>query len=177
MGFLDKATAAAKQAATDAKKAAADFQAANPNLLSGNLGGGSGGSAQADRLLRDLGVLTYLNAQGRPGSADEHQRIMGELQRLESGGGLNLTLTSAYAAPGAPPPPPGAVRSAHEAAQAPPPPPAPMGSTPPPPPPAAVPPAAVPPAALPPAVAPSTSSEDLGGGQGTGAPPPPPSWS
>ncbi len=117
MGFLDKATAAAKQAAADAKKAATDFQAANPNLMSGNLGGGPSGGAQADRLLRDLGALTYLNAQGRPGSAEEYQRIMGELQGLESAGGLNLTLISAYAAPGAPPPPPGAVRSAYEASQ------------------------------------------------------------
>lgn len=163
MGFLDKATAAAKQAAADAKKAANDFQANNPNLMSGNLGGGPGGGSAADRLLRDLGVLAYLTAQGRPGSAEDHQRIMGELQGLESAGALNLALTSAYAAPGAPPPPPGAVRSAYEASQAPPPPagPAgPAGNVPPPPAPAGEPP-----------------REDLGGAQGTGAPPPPPSWS
>lgn len=175
MGFLDKATAAAKQAAADAKKAANDFQAANPNLMSGTLGTGAGGGSQADRLLRDLGALAYLSAQGRPGSAEEQQRIMGELQAVESAGGLNLTLTSAYAAPGAPPPPPGAARSAYEASS---------GSTTPPPPP---PPGAAPsaPAAAPsaPSAAPSTpppappAREDLGGGQGTGAPPPPPSWS
>ena len=166
MGFLDKATAAAKQAATDAKKAAADFQASNPNLMSGNLGGGPGGGAPADRLLRDLGVLTYLNAQGRPGSAEDYQRIMGELQGLDSSGGLNLTLTSAYAAPGAPPPPPGAVRSAYEASQAAPatgaaapPPPAPMSSVP------------------PPRPVEEAPDEELGGARGTGTPPPPPSWS
>lgn len=148
MGFLDKATAAAKQAATDAKKAAADFQTANPNLMSGNLGGGPGGSAPADRLLRDLGVLTYLNAQGRPGSAEEYQRIMGELQGLESRGGLNLTLTSAHAAPGTPPPPPAPVAPAQ-------------------------------PVAAPEPLAPSEQVRDdgLGGARGSGAPPPPPSWS
>lgn len=148
MGFLDKATAAAKQAATDAKKAAADFQTANPNLMSGNLGGGPGSSAPADRLLRDLGVLTYLNAQGRPGSAEEYQRIMGELQGLESSGGLNLTLTSAHAAPGTPPPPPAPVAPAE-------------------------------PVAAPEPLAPSEQvrNEGLGGAQGSGAPPPPPSWS
>ncbi|WP_353951425.1 hypothetical protein V6K52_17595 [Knoellia sp. S7-12] len=168
MGFLDKATAAAKQAATDAKKAAADFQTANPNLMSGNLGGGSSGSAPADRLLRDLGALTYLNAQGRPGSAEEYQRIMGELQGLESSGGLNLTLTSAYAAPGTPPPPPGAVRSAYEASQ---------GSGAGAPPPAPVAPAE--PVAAPEPLAPSepVRKEGVDGAQGTGAPPPPPSWS
>lgn len=157
MGFLDKATAAAKQAATDAKKAAADFQTANPNLMSGTLGGGAGGSAPADRLLRDLGVLTYLNAQGRPGSAEEYQRILGELQGLESTGRLDLALTSAYGPGGAPPPPPGAVRTAHEASQAP----GASDFSPPPPPPSG----------------PPTSSEPPSG-QGTPPPPPPPpSWS
>ena len=170
MGFLDKATAAARQAATDAKKAAADFQTANPNLMSGNLGGGPGGSAPADRLLRDLGVLTYLDAQGRPGSAEEYQRIMGELQGLESSGGLNLTLTSAHAAPGTPPPPPGAVRGAYEASQG-------SGAGAAAPPPAPVAPAE--PVAAPEPLAPSEQvrNEGLGGAQGSGAPPPPPSWS
>lgn len=169
MGFLDKAAAAAKQAAADAKKAANDFQAANPNLMSGTLGTGGGAG---DRLLRDLGVLAYLDAQGRPGSEQDKQRILGELSTLEPSGGLNLTLSPPQPAPGTPPPPPGAVRNAYEASQ----------SAPPPPPPAASPLPAPDPLAAPTPVeqggpAGQSGQEGLGGGQGTGAPPPPPSWS
>ncbi|KGN37978.1 hypothetical protein [Knoellia subterranea] len=153
MGFLDKA-----------KQAATDFAAANPDLIGGL--SGSPASGQSDRLLRDLGALTYLNAQGRPGPDAEYQRIMGELRTLEASGRLNLTLTSAHTAPGAPPPPPGAVRREYEAGQA------------------ATPPAPTPPAApqAQPQAAPQAAPDPSGptgvdGGAGTGAPPPPPSWS
>lgn len=176
MGFLDKA----KQAATELQQKA-DVAMANSGLMGGTPGaggpgaGGPGaGGSEGERLLRDLGVLAYLEAQGRPGQADEHQRVMGRLRDLEAGGGLNLALSSAPGAPGTPgapgasgppppPPPPGAVRSAQESGQAPPPP---QPSTPPPP--------ASPP---PPPGAADRPGEGLGGGQGTGAPPPPPSWS
>ncbi|MFZ1374892.1 MAG: hypothetical protein WAS01_13940, partial [Nostocoides sp.] len=114
MGFLDKA----KAAAMDLQQKA-DTAMSNSGLMGGNAmgspgGGGSGSSsAAADRLLRNLGVLTYLNASGRPGATEDYHRIMDELRGLEASGGLNLTLTPAapagYGGPGAPPPPPGAV--------------------------------------------------------------------
>ena len=96
MGFLDKA----KAAAMDLQQKA-DTAMSNSGLMGGNAmgspgGGGSGSSsAAADRLLRNLGVLTYLNASGRPGATEDYHRIMDELRGLEASGGLNLTLTPA----------------------------------------------------------------------------------
>lgn len=190
MGFLDKA----KAAATELQQKA-DTAMANSGLMGSTPGGMSGGPA--DRLLRDLGVLTYLNAQGRPGAAEDYHRVMEQLQAFDRQGALQLTLSPAapagYGGPGAPPPPPGAAAAAHAAAQSTTAPPAtaPGAATPPTPP---APPEAVDaprppaPAAAPPAdnedlgsrpAQPETSVEDieLGGGGGTAPPPPPPSWS
>jgi len=115
MGFLDKA----KQAAMDLQQKA-DTALGNAGMMGGSPLGGPAGAASggADRLLHDLGVLTYLNATGRPGSAEDYNRIMGALQQLHQQGQLNLSLTPATGAPGGPPPPPGAVRAHHEATQA-----------------------------------------------------------
>jgi hypothetical protein len=165
MGFLDKA----KAAAMDLQQKA-DSAMSNAGMMGGSPmgapGGGGGPGGPADRLLRDLGVLTYLNAAGRPGSSADYQRIMEQLRSLEGSGQLNLQLSPAaapgFGAPGAPPPPPGAVRAAHEAAAAPPAPPAPS-----------VEPA---PAAAPAVAAAPVVEESAGGGGGSAPPPPPPSW-
>lgn len=183
MGFLDKA----KQAAMDLQQKA-DTALGNAGMMGGSpLGGPAGApSGGADRLLRDLGVLTYLNATGRPGSAEDYNRIMGALQQLHQQGQLNLTLTPATGAPGGPPPPPGAVRAQYEATQA--------GqgaqASPPPPGGASAPPASGPPADsstpqaevsqgesgdAPTATPPTPGPEHQSGG-GTAPPPPPPSW-
>lgn len=128
MGFLDKAKAAAMdlQQKADAAMANSGMMGGSP-MGGGPMGGGGMPGGPADRLLRDLGVLTYLNAMGRPGSAEDYQRVMEQLRSLESSGGLNLSLSPAappgYGAPGAPPPPPGAVAAAAAAASAAPPPP------------------------------------------------------
>ena len=114
MGFLDKAKAAAMDL-----QAKADTALGNSGLMGGSPMGAPGGSGgQGDRLLRDLGVLTYLNAVGTPGSADDYNRIMALLQQLAQQGQLNLSLTPAMGAPGGPPPPPGAVKASYAAGQA-----------------------------------------------------------
>ena len=174
MGFLDKAKAAAMDL-----QAKADTALANSGMMGGSpggpMGGGPRGHAEADRLLRDLGVLTYLNAGGRPGSADDYQRILGSLQQLEARGQLgSLTVGAPLPAPGMPPPPPGAVA----ASAAPPPPP--VSASVPPPVSASVPP---PPGAADAALTPDTGIVDVAeevveidGGGGDAPPPPPPSW-
>ncbi|MFQ6170794.1 hypothetical protein ACK8HX_04245 [Oryzobacter sp. R7] len=146
MSFFERA----KAAATDlAAKADVAMQNAGINTPTG--GGG-------DRALRDLGVLAYLEATGRPGSGADRERLVAELRELESSGRLGpLTLTPTHA-PGAPPPPPGAAAAGAGVPAAPPPPPA--GSAPP------HPPAAAPP----PAPEPETTPP------GSTPPPPPPSW-
>lgn len=162
MGFLDKA----KAAAMDLQQKA-DSAMSNAGMMGGSPmgapGGGGGPGGPADRLLRDLGVLTYLNAAGRPGSSADYQRIMEQLRSLEGSGQLNLQLAPAapagYGAPGAPPPPPGAVRAAHDASAAPPAPPAPAAEA----------------APAAPAAA-AEVQESAGGGGGSAPPPPPPSW-
>jgi len=159
MSFFERA----KAAATDlASKADVAMQQAGINTP-----GGGGG----ERTLRDLGVLAYLEATGRPVQSADRERLLAELRELESSGRLGpLTLTPSYA-PGTPPPPPGATAAAAGMPAAPPPPP--MGSTPPPPasapppPPSAAPPA--PPASAPPEEPPTAPP-------GSTPPPPPPSW-
>ncbi|WP_392543936.1 hypothetical protein [Oryzobacter telluris] len=152
MSFFERA----KAAATDlAAKADVAMQQAGINTPAG--GGG-------DRSLRDLGVLAYLEATGRPVEAADRERLLAELRELESSGRLGpLTLTPSYA-PGTPPPPPGAAGTAAGMPAAPPPPP-PMGATPPPP--AGGPPP--PPASPAPPAAPEVPP-------GATPPPPPPSW-
>jgi hypothetical protein len=145
MGFLD-----------DLKKGADNLG----NKLNQGLSGQSGPTqSQADPLLRDLGVLTYLDQMGRLGEEQQAEvtRVLGELQSLEGQGlVLDVALRSA------PPPPPGtaATPPPPAASGAPVPPPPAPAATPPPPAPAATPP---PPASVPPPPAP-----------GAAVPPPPP---
>lgn len=112
MGFLDKAKAAANELAQKADTA-----------LAGSGLGGPG--ASADRYLRDLGVIAYLEAAGRAVPDADRARVMAALRDLEQRGEIGaLTLQTTAAQATAVPPPPGA------AAQAPPPP---AAATPPPP--------------------------------------------
>ena len=125
MSFLDKAKAAATDFAAKAD------QALGQAGLGGPAGGGGG---DADRALRDLGVLAWLELNGRPGDAQARETVVATLRRLEAEGRLgSLTLSSAYATGGAYPPPPGA--AAAQAAGVPVPPPPPGGAPTPPPPP------------------------------------------
>jgi hypothetical protein len=127
MGFLDKAKAAANDLAAKADTA----------LGSSGMGGPKApGSGDADRYFRDLGVLAYLEANGRPADPEEHRRVMTALQEMDGSGAI-----SSFALHTAPPPPPG---TAAAGPPAPPPPggtapqpqaPAASAATPPPPPP------------------------------------------
>lgn len=167
MGFLDKAKAAANELAAKADTA----------LGSSGFGGPAAppGGGDANAYFHDLGVLTYLEASGRPSSAEDRARVMTALQELDGRGALRSFAlhTAPPPAPGmagsvppppgmagsaAPPPPPGMAGSA-----APPPPPGMAGSAAPPPPPGPSAPFVPPPAAAEPPAAPV-------------APPPPPSW-
>ena len=106
MGFLDKAKAMADELAQKADTA-----------LAGSGLGGPGTSMDADRYLRDLGVIAYLEANGRAVSAEDKDRVMAALRELEQRGAIgSLTLQTTAAQASAVPPPPGA------AAQTPPPP-------------------------------------------------------
>jgi hypothetical protein len=138
MGFLDKAKAAASDLAAKADSAMSS--------TAGTMSGAGPAAPNPEALLRDLGVLSYLEATGRAASAEERARVMAALGDAEQRGAIrSFALTTAT--PAAPPPP--------GAAAAPPPP----GAAAAPPPPGAGP--AVPPAPQPPSAA---------------APPPPPSW-
>lgn len=138
MGFLDKAKAAASDLA-----AKADTALANSGL------GGPGAAVSPERLLRDLGVVAYLEATGRQAPDGEHQRLMTALGELEAAGTLPPLVLQTT------PPPPGTL--------APPP-----GGTVPPPPGGAMPPPPAPPATPPPGPAAPAAP--------TSPPPPPPSW-
>ncbi|MBM6403382.1 hypothetical protein JQN72_03885 [Phycicoccus sp. CSK15P-2] len=162
----------------DRAKAAANDLAAKADVAMSNAGvnvPGMGG----DRALRDLGVLTWLEATGRPVSAEDRERVMTTLRELEQAGRLG-PLTVAPAEPyGTPPPPPGPAGAA---------PPPPAGTTPPPPP--AAPPApagAMPARDVPPPPAPGSPADvarpDLPDDAApppapptAPPPPPPPSW-
>jgi hypothetical protein len=122
MGFLDKAKQAANDLAAKADSA----------LASSGLGGPGPSAGDADRHLRDLGVLAYLEATGRPASAEDRTRILAALQSMEPAGVVSLALRTSAMPPPAPsaPPPPGAAAAAGQ--QAPPPPPPPASETPPP---------------------------------------------
>jgi hypothetical protein len=150
MSFFERAKAAANDLAAKADVAMTQAGISTPGTSA--TGGGAGGG---DRALRDLGVLTYLEATGRPASADDRARLMATLHELESSGRLGpLTVTpSSFGAPGGPPPPPPPPGAA-AAGPTPPPPPPPPGSygTPPPP------------------------SADQPTPPGSTPPPPPPSW-
>jgi hypothetical protein len=93
MGFLDKAKAAANDLAAKADTA----------LGSSGLGGPkASGGGDADRYFHDLGVLAYLEANGRPADPDEHRRVMTGLQEMDTRGAI-----PSFALHTAPPPPPG----------------------------------------------------------------------
>ncbi|MDO9498364.1 MAG: hypothetical protein Q7J48_21840, partial [Nocardioides sp.] len=77
MGFMDKAKAAADNLA-----AKADTAFANSGL------GGPGAAVSPERLLRDLGVVTFLEATGRPTPEGERERLMSALSGLEAAGTL-----------------------------------------------------------------------------------------
>ncbi len=136
MGFFEKAKAAATDLAAKADGA----------LSNAGIGLPPAGAA-GEKLLRDLGVLSYLEAVGRPASADDKARVVAELQKLESAGQLvNLSVGgsggfggSGAGMPPPPPPPPGAVAVGVAAPPPPAPPPpeagAPTPAPPPPPPP------------------------------------------
>ncbi len=143
VGFLDKAKAAANDLAAKADSALGSAES--------SLAGGAS-PKQAEPMIRDLGVIAYLEATGRPlADADEQRRRCVEgIQTIESQTTLNLQMTSAA------PPAPGTTTGAPPGPTAAPPPPA---SAAPPPPPGAN---AAPPA--PPAPAPPSQA----------APPPPP---
>ena len=94
MGFLDKAKAAATELAAKADTALASAGMAGPGMAA---------ARDADRYLRDLGVLAYAEATGRPFSTEERERVLAALRGIDAAGGLpSLTLQTA------PPPPPGA---------------------------------------------------------------------
>jgi hypothetical protein len=169
MGFLDKAKAAASDLAAKADTA----------LNSAGAGAGAGGpkAGDTDKFFRDLGVLTYLEATGRPADPAERERVMGALQQLDQGGAIrSFTLhTTPPPAPGMAgqvPPPPGMAGQVPPppgmAGQVPPPP-GMGGTTPPPPMPGATPAAPPAPAAAPVEEAPAAPAAPV-------TPPPPPSW-
>lgn len=144
MGFLDKAKAAATDLAAKADTA----------LANSGMGGPGGGP---DKYFRDLGVLAYLEANGRASSPEERERVMEALRAMEQRGEIrSFALQTAAAAAGTVPPPPGA-------AQAPPPPGA--GA----PPTGTMPPSAPPPAPVQESVEPQPPAPSA-------PPPPPPSW-
>ena len=155
MSFFDRAKAAATDLAAKADAEMRKAGISTPGTTAGGPVGGTG-AAGADRALRDLGVLAYLEATGRPASPADRERVLTTLRELESSGRLGpLTVTPAHGTPGGPPPPPGAA----------------AGRTPPPPPGATAPPppgSSAPPPPPPPPVDPMPP--------GSTPPPPPPSW-
>ena len=125
MGFLDKAKAAASDLA-----AKADTALANSGL------GGPGATASPEKLLRDLGVVAYLEATGRSTPEGEKERLMGTLRELEASNVLApLVLHTTPPPPGAVPPAAGAPTTPAAGPPPPPPAPAPGPMAPPPPPP------------------------------------------
>ena len=153
MGLLDRA-----------KAAATDLAAKADTALSG-AGASLAGTANPESLLRDLGVLTYLESTGREASPEERHRVMTELLEAEKVGVLR-SFELRTAAPAAPPPP--------GAAAAVPPPPAAAPATPAaPPPPGATP--AAPPSAAVPQPSPSPAPQLSPTPSDTPQPPPPPS--
>jgi hypothetical protein len=144
MSFLDKAKAAANDLAAKADTA----------LGSSGMGGPKASAGDADAHFRDLGVLAYLEANGRPADPQAHQRVMTTLQEMDARGAIH-----SFALHTAPPPPPGTGGMAGQTGRGGfPPPPGAAGSSVPPPPGGAAPQPPAPPAAS------STP------------PPPPPSW-
>ncbi|QIM19874.1 hypothetical protein G7075_15495 [Phycicoccus sp. HDW14] len=112
MSFFEKAKAAASDLA-----AKADVAMTNAGVNVPGMGG--------DKALRDLGVIAWLDATGRPVADADRERVMATLRDLETQGRLGaLTVSPPAPAYGTPPPPPGAA-AAGAAPAAPPPPPRP----------------------------------------------------
>jgi len=110
MGFLDKAKAAATDLAAKADTA----------LGSSSLGGPkASGGGDADGYFRDLGVLAYLEANGRPPDPAEHLRVMTALQEMDARGAIRSFALHTSPPPGGAAPQP----QAPPAAATPPPPP------------------------------------------------------
>lgn len=115
MGFLDKARAAADDFAAKADGMMGQAGISTPSTTSG----------ETEALLRDLGVLAYLEASGREASATERDRVMTALRSAEERGGL-----TSFALRTAPPPAPGTVGgSSQTTGYAAPPPPSGPGAT------------------------------------------------
>lgn len=172
MSFFERAKAAANDLA-----AKADVAMTNAGISVPGIG--------PDKALRDLGVLAWLDATGRPVDDADRQRVMATLRDLETAGRLGpLTVTPAPGTYGAPPPPPGAAAAAATVTTA-----AGVPATPPPPPSPSPPPGGVMPADDVPAPPPGVAAEDrpdLEVAEPSAAPgdapppppppPPPPSW-
>lgn len=98
MGFLDKAKAAATDLAAKADTAI-------------NQATAGGGQAETDRLLHDLGVVTYAEHAGSPVDHEARTRTLKALDELSAQGRIGSLMLSPTPppAPGAagPPPPPG----------------------------------------------------------------------
>ncbi|MGG5260984.1 hypothetical protein, partial [Phycicoccus avicenniae] len=75
MSFFEKAKAAASDLA-----AKADVAMSNAGVNVPGMGG--------DKALRDLGVLAWLEATGRPVDPADRERVMATLRELESAGRL-----------------------------------------------------------------------------------------
>ena len=100
---MDKARAAANDLAAKADTALASSKMGGP--------GASGSGGDADRYFRDLGVLAYLGANGRPAPPEDRERVMDALQEMETRGVIGtFTLHTSVPPPpgsGTVPPPPG----------------------------------------------------------------------
>lgn len=157
MGFLDKA-----------KAAATDLAAKADSAINSGLGSHAPGG-DSESLLRDLGVIAYLEATGRQ-APPEKDRVMAALRAAEQQG--QLRSFALKTTPPVAPPPPGYAG----AAGAVPPPPA-GGAVPPPPAGAPVPPPAPPaPGAAPYAPANAEPPAPPAPPTEPSSPPPPPSW-
>lgn len=131
VGFLDSAKQAAQNLKTQVDTSMASSQA----------------TKEVERHYRDLGMLAYLEATGRPVHQADRERLLAGLSELEAAGSMPAfqLQSSPPPPPGAagPPPPPGQPHQQgqpiqqSQPGQAPPPPPPPgsFGSPPPPPPP------------------------------------------
>lgn len=106
MGFMDKARAAASDLAAKADTALANSGIAGP------------GGGDASKYFHDLGVLAYLTENGRPASAEDHERVMGALREMEARGAIHsFALQTSPAVGAVPPPPPGGAAPPPAAAQ------------------------------------------------------------
>jgi len=106
MGFLDKAKAAANDLAAKADTA----------LWSSGLGCPKASGGDADKYFRDLGVLSYLEANWRPADPEERRRVMTTLQDLDNRG-----VIPSFALHTSPPPPPGSAAAGSQGGFPPPP--------------------------------------------------------